>query len=97
MIRDKFKKTPHVTDLAMEHDGVSFVGALGDVVLLPLVRHDLPGYAEGCGRDQDSAAGDRGRHAHTGQRQAAPGSEWSQPEAEEGQRSALALYLSMLL
>ena len=77
MIRDQLKKMPHVTDLAMEHDGVGFVGALGDVVLLPLVRHDLPGYAEGRRRDQDSAAGDGGRHADPGQRKAAPGSEWS--------------------
>ena len=77
------------SDLAVEHDALGLVRALGDVVLLPLVGHDLPRHAEGCRGHQDPAARDGGRHAHAGQREAAPGGEGGQAEAEEGQRAAL--------
>ena len=73
----------------MEHDALGLVGALGDVVLLPLVRHDLPRHADGRGGHQDAAARHGGRHAHAGQRQAAPGREGRQAEAQQGQRASL--------
>lgn len=73
----------------MEHDALGLVRALGDVVLLPLVRHDLPRHAEGRRGHQDPAAGDGGRHANAGQREAAPGGEGGQAKAEQGQRATL--------
>ena len=73
----------------MEHDALGLVGALGDVVLLPLVRHDLPRHADGRGGHQDAAPRHGGRHAHAGQRQAAPGREGGQAEAQQGQRAPL--------
>ena len=73
----------------MEHDALGLVGALGDVVLLPLVRHDLPRHADGRGGHQDAAPRHGGRHAHAGQRQAAPGREGRQAEPQQGQRASL--------
>ena len=78
-----------LSNLTMEHDALGLVCALGDVVFLPLVSHDLSGHAESRRGHQDAAAGHRGRHADAGQREAAPGGEGGQSQAKEGQRATL--------
>ena len=65
----------------MEHDALGLVRALGDVVLLPLVCHDLPRHAEGRRGHQNAAAGHGGHHADAGQRETTPGGEGSQAQS----------------